>query len=282
MIGRSAASPELARHVETATHEVKPWVEPAARIGHGAKGLVFVLTGLLVAAARLGIGGDVDGPAAAFAAVGRAPLGAVMLATIGIGLLYYALWELCRAIADPERDARGKVLPRLEWLITAVVFGFLSTAALRVACHRVAARGDDVARTWASRALADIPHGAVVLALVGTLIVVAGVILIRRGWRADFGRAIDLTGFAPASWAVIYAIARFGLVARGVVMCTIGLFALIAAWTHDPGDVIGLEGALRALGHPAAPWLMTVVAIGLASYGLYELLIAWRGRFYID
>jgi Domain of Unknown Function (DUF1206) len=277
------AATDIARHVESAKREVKPWVEPAARIGHAAKGLVFILTGVFVVAAQVGIGGDVDGPQAAFAALRRAPLGKVMLATIGIGLLYYALWELCRALADPEHEARGKLLVRLEWLITAVVFGLVSVAAFRVASHRAAPRGDEVAQTWASRIMADIPHGAVVLGVVGAVIVIAGAILIRRGWRADFERAIDMSHFAPGARATIAAIARFGIVARGVVLGTIGLFLFMAAWTHDPGEAAGFEGALRAIGRvPSAPWLLAVVAIGLASYGVYEQLIAWKGRFYID
>jgi Domain of Unknown Function (DUF1206) len=281
MTGR--ASIDMARDVEAAKREVNAWAEPAARIGHAAKGLVFTLTGVFVVAAQLGIGGDVDGPEAAFVALRGAPLGKLMLATIGIGLLYYAAWELWRAAADPEREAHGKILVRLEWLIGAVVFGVLSIAAFRVTFARAATRGDDVARTWASWAMADIPHGAIALGLVGALIVVGGAILIRRGWRADFERAMDLTGLAPASWAAIYAVARFGIIARGAVVATIGLFLVIAAWRHDPSEAIGIEGALRALGHlRSAPWLLGVVALGVASYGVYELLIAWKGRFYIQ
>jgi hypothetical protein len=30
---------------------------------------------------------------------------------------------------------------------------------------------------------------------------------------------------------------------------------------------------------PFGPWLLAPAALGLASYGIYELLIAWRGRF---
>ena len=133
-----AASVEVARRVEAAKREVKPWVEPAARVGHAAKGFVFILTGLLTAATQLAIGGDVDGPEAAFAALRGAPLGKIILATVAIGLLYYAAWELCRALADPERQARGKLLPRLEWLVGAVVFGCLSVAAFRVSSFRAA------------------------------------------------------------------------------------------------------------------------------------------------
>jgi hypothetical protein len=107
----------------------------------------LVLTGLFALAAQQGIGSDVDGPAAAFAALRAAPVGKIMLATIGIGLMYYAAWEIFRAVADPERQATGKVLVRLEWLIAAAMFGLLAVAAFRVAFDHAAARGDDVAQT---------------------------------------------------------------------------------------------------------------------------------------
>ena len=281
-MNNDSAAVDVVRRVDTATREIKPWVEPAARIGHGAKAVVFILTGFLAAAARLGIAGDVDGPAAAFAALRRAPLGKVMLAMVGIGLLYYAAWELCRALGDPERAARGKVLPRLEWLIGAVVFGFLSVAAFRVVFARGAMRGDDAAKTWASRIMADIPFGGVVLGFIGAVVIIAGAILIRRGWRADFERAIDMTALPAHSSTATYALARFGIVARGVVVLMIGFFLTVAAWTHDPSEAIGIEGALRTLERQSSgPWLLAAVALGLASYGIYELLIAWKGRFYI-
>jgi hypothetical protein len=110
-----------------------------------------------------------------------------------------------------------------------------------------------------------------------------GAILIRRGWRADFDRTLDLSNLSATSWSAIYAVARFGIIARGVVVGTIGLFLMIAGWTHDPSEAIGIEGALGALGHQrSAPWLFGVVALGLVSYGVHELLIAWKGRFYIQ
>ena len=279
----ATASVEMARRVETVKREVKPWVEPAVRVGHAAKAVVFILTGVLTAATQLAIGGDVDGPEAAFAALRGAPLGKVMLATVAIGLLYYAAWELCRVLADPERQARGRFLPRLEWLAGAVVFGSLSVAAFRVSFGRAAARGDDAARTWASRVIAQIPFGGMVLGLVGVLIIIAGAVLIRRGWRAEFDRVIDLNALSSRSWAATYALARIGIVARGAIVSIIGVFLVLAAWRHDPSEAIGIEGALRVLGRqPFGPWLLAAAALGLASYGIYELLIAWRGRFYID
>ena len=163
------------------------------------------------------------------------------------------------------------------------MFGFLSVAAFRVVFAREAMRGDDTAKTWASRVMTDIPFGGMVLGLVGALVIIGGAILIRRGWRADFDRTIDMTALPPHSWTATYAIARFGIVARGVVVLMIGFFLTVAAWRHDPSEAIGIEGVLRMLERQSSgPWLLAAVALGLASYGIYELLIAWRGRFYIN
>jgi len=163
-----------------------------------------------------------------------------------------------------------------------VVFGFLSVAAFRVSFGRAAARGDDAARTWASRVIADVPFGDMVLGLVGVLVLIGGAVLIRRGWRAEFERAIDLTAFSPRSWAAAYVLARIGIVARGAIVSIIGVFLVYAAWRHDPSEAIGIEGALHMLGRqPFGQWLLAATALGLASYGIYELLIAWKGRFYI-
>ena len=43
-----------------------------------------------------------------------------------------------------------------------------------------------------------------------------------------------------------------------------------AALTHDADEAGGLDTALATLKRlPAGPWLLTVVAVGLASFGLY-------------
>ena len=66
------------------------------------------------------------------------------------------------------------------------------------------------------------------------------------------------------------------------MIAVIGVFILIAAWTHDSDEAIGFAGALRVIAHQAyGPSLLAGVGLGLVSYGVYELLVAWRGRFYV-
>jgi hypothetical protein len=54
---------------------------------------------------------------------------------------------------------------------------------------------------------------------------------------------------------------------------------LIAVVQHQPSEVRGLAGALRALEQqPFGPWLLGAVALGLALYGVYQLVLAWYRR----
>jgi hypothetical protein len=273
---------ELARGARAAVADVKPWVEPAARLGHAARGVVYVLIGIFTIAADVGIRARLDGSEGVFATLGRAPFGKILLATIAIGLVYYALWELCRAIADPEHEARGKIVTRVGWLATAVIFGSLAWAAFQLVFGHDSPGDDEAARNSVASVLSRIPYGAWVLAIVGAAVLITGLVFIKRGWTADLERHIDMMDLPPRLWHAIYALARFGMVARGVLIAVIGVFILIAAWTHDPDEAIGFAGALRVIGHQAyGPSLLAGVALGLVSYGVYELLVAWRGRFYV-
>ena len=130
--------------------------------------------------------------------------------------------------------------------------------------------------------MSGVPYGAWVLGVAGMVIVVVGLVFVKRGWTVDPERQIDMADLPPRSWHAIYAAARLGMMARGLVVAVIGVFVLIAAWTHDPGEAVGFAGALRIIGHQTyGPWLRAGVALGLVGYGVYELLVSWRGRFYV-
>jgi hypothetical protein len=67
----------------------------------------------------------------------------------------------------------------------------------------------------------------------------------------------------------------FGVAARGLVFSVIGFFLIRAALRYDPRQAKGVAEALRTLAsRPSPPWLLGAVAVGLVSYGLYELFEA--------
>jgi hypothetical protein len=66
-----------------------------------------------------------------------------------------------------------------------------------------------------------------------------------------------------------------GVVARGVVFGLIGIFLIKAAIEYDPGETVGLDGALRKLAaQDHGRFLLGLVAAGLLSFGIFCLFQA--------
>ena len=81
----------------------------------------------------------------------------------------------------------------------------------------------------------------------------------------------------PGTWAV--RAGRTGYIAKGFALVIVGFFFLVAAWEADPEQAQGLDGALKTLKEqPFGPALLTLVAIGIAAYGIYSFARSRYGR----
>lgn len=66
-----------------------------------------------------------------------------------------------------------------------------------------------------------------------------------------------------------------GYLARGIVLGIIGGLFLKAASTVDASEAKGTEGAFQFLQNtPLGPWLLAIVAFGLAAFGGYCIMLA--------
>ena len=87
-----------------------PWFVALARFGYAAKGVVYLLAGLLTARAAFGLGGRATDKRAALQTILAEPFGRFALVLIGVGLIGYVLLRFVQALLDPERkgsDAKG-------------------------------------------------------------------------------------------------------------------------------------------------------------------------------
>jgi hypothetical protein len=76
--------------------------------------------------------------------------------------------------------------------------------------------------------------------------------------------------FRGGSFGFLSAVARFGLIARGLVLCGLGYFLFRAADEGNPDRVQSMGGTLRTLSHAAlGPVFTGIIAFGLAAYGVY-------------
>ena len=113
----------------------RPWLEPAARAGYVAKGIIYALIGGLAIAQVVESAGSIGGGRNAVQTIGQQPFGQILLVIIGVGLFAYALWRAVQAIFDPE-DAQsdtGGTLKRIGYGASGAVHAMLGVAAFQMA-----------------------------------------------------------------------------------------------------------------------------------------------------
>ena len=103
-----------------------------------------------------------------------------------------------------------------------------------------------------------------------------------RAFKSDLTDDLSLTDVGAEHREWITPIGRAGYAARGVAFSMIGGFLIAAAIHHNPGEAQGLDGALATLaGQPFGPYLLGLVAAGLAAYGVFALVEARYRRMVI-
>jgi hypothetical protein len=259
--------------VERATREVAPWIERLARLGYASKAIVYGIIGMLALGAAFGLSRATD-QQGAFLAILRQPFGTVLLIIIALGLLGYAVWRIVQAVADPEGKGRGvKGAGYRAWLVSRGLFhGYLAIEALRFAM-RQAGVGND-AEHWLARIM-DKPFGKWLVVVGGLAVGGYGIGQIVAAFGAKLDKRLRLGGASSARRRWLLAISRYGLAARGVVFAIIGYFVVQAGLRQEASHARDIGEALRALAQGREGlWLLAIIALGLISYGGYELIKA--------
>ncbi|MGH7517155.1 MAG: DUF1206 domain-containing protein [Gemmatimonadales bacterium] len=249
-------------------------MEDLARAGYLAKGVVYLLIGILALQAAAGAGGSVSGPEGALLTILRQPLGRVLLGLTAVGLSGYAVWRLFCATFDPERhgNATKRLFVRAGYAASAVAHAALALEAARLALG-MGGTGDR-AESWTARLL-DAPWGPWLVGAVALGVAGYGVAQIARGLGRKVEERLRLGELPPEQRRLVVRVGRIGHVARGVVFGIIGALLMRAALAHDPRGAGGLGAALQTLERqPYAPVLLGAVAVGLAAYGAYQLVKA--------
>ena len=98
-----------------------------------------------------------------------------------------------------------------------------------------------------------------------------GIALLIWGWTHDYARVLDRNRISPRMYDIARATGIMGDSVRGLLIDLFGVYLVASAVTDNPSKVKGLDQALQALAHkPFGVWLLSVVAAGLFSFGLYS------------
>ncbi|MGH7631258.1 MAG: DUF1206 domain-containing protein [Gemmatimonadales bacterium] len=250
-------------------------MEGVARACYVAKGVVYLLVGLLALQAAAGAGGSATGPEGALLTLLHQPLGRALLGVTAVGLAAYAVWRLYCAAADPERHGNEtkRLFVRIGYAGSAFAPAGLGWQAARIAFGRGYIGGDRT-QGWTARLL-DAPVGPWLAGAVALGVAGYGIAQFLRGLGRKGEERMRLGELPPDERRLVVRVGRVGHVARGIVFGIVGALLLRAALAHDASKAGGLGEALQILERqPYAPVLLGTVALGLAAYGVYQLVKA--------
>jgi Domain of Unknown Function (DUF1206) len=249
-----------------------PWPERFARLGLAARGVLFIVIGILTFRVAFGHYEDQASQNGALQQISAQPGGQILVWIVAIGLIGYSLWRLASAAFGPMADpVATDAKQRVKALAEGVGYGAVAIIAIKVATGSGSSSSGGGGQKQTATVLSW-PGGQFLVGLAGLVIIGVGLYYIYDGWTADFTKELKVGEMSPTARKAVIALGRFGRIAQGVVFSTIGVLVMIAAVQYDPGKAKGLDGALKTLaGEPFGKWLLVFIALGLLAYGVYGL-----------
>ncbi|HUQ48191.1 MAG TPA: DUF1206 domain-containing protein [Gemmatimonadaceae bacterium] len=245
------------------------------RLGYAAKGIVYIVIGILATKAAFGVGGRATDTKGALQTIGGGPVGKIALAVIIIGLLGYAAWRLVSAATDGERrgDTPSSVALRIGEAFRGLAYGSLGVWGISLLRNSDAGTGNQT-RALVEKAI-GMPSGRLIVIAAGLAFVGYAIYQIYKAMTGKFLNRLDLSSASDRVRSWIEHFGQFGISARAIVFGMIGFLIVRAGQTYDPSKAGGIEKSLNAIGsEPRAQLLFTVVAIGLIAFGLFQIATA--------
>lgn len=272
----------IGKTVETAEKAAAhPHMQRLGRFGYFTKGVLYILVGGLAALVATGMGGELTDRRGALETIEAAPFGTFLLIAALIGSFGYGLWSILRGAADVDgkgSDAKG-LATRFAYIGVGLSYFFFAWAIWRVINLARDAAGSSTERTL-SESLLDKPFGVWLLLLIGLAIIGVGIYQIYKAFSRKFLERVDLSSLKESSRKYIILFGKLGFVARGVVFGIIGYFLALAAWTYNPKEAKGVDGALAAVASQSyGKILLLLVSVGLIFYGLFSIVESFYRRF---
>ncbi|WP_329129731.1 DUF1206 domain-containing protein [Streptomyces sp. NBC_01476] len=260
----------------------------AGRAGFVARGVIYVLVGVLAIRIAFGDGGQEADRQGALQSIAAKPFGTALLWVLVAGFACMTLWRTAQAVIgtdEPGESGSGGSAgsgsgtgKRLMNAGRAVFYGFVCWGTATFAAGGGGSgSSDQKSRDWTRSAL-DLPAGRWLVGAVGIGLVAAGATIAVRAARRTYMKKLSTAGMGRRTRQAVTVTGTGGGIARGTVFAGAGVFVVVAAVRFDPGRAKGIDDTLRSFTHTAAgPWLLVLVAVGLVLFGCFSFASArWR------
>jgi len=253
-----------------------PAARALARAGLTARGILYILIGLVAILVALGQTSQEADQQGALQLLAAQPYGVVSLWLLGIGFAGYALWRLSEAAFGVTGEGYGAG-PRLKSLARGLIYAFFAYLTFQV----ISGSGGGSQTSRQQDLTGKVMHhsgGRWLVGIVGLAIVIAGLVLVAEGIRRKFLKFLELSQLSPRARRLVELLGMIGTTARGAVFALAGALVVEAAVTYQPAKAGGIDKALLTLrNQPFGEFLLILAALGLIIFGIYGLCEArWR------
>ena len=176
-----------ARSIKSAIDETmrraSPWIEPLARIGYLAKGIVYLMIGIMAVLFATGKRTEPADFSTVLVKVFSEPFGRILLALLTIGVVAYGAWCFIQAIIDTEHQGTNffGILTRIFYAGVGVVYFAVAWDALQLLTNTSRIKtGDQPERHLTAQVFALSPATRWVAVAAGLGFVGFGIYEIRR------------------------------------------------------------------------------------------------------
>ncbi|MET7601528.1 DUF1206 domain-containing protein [Streptomyces avermitilis] len=252
--------------------------EGAAKAGLVARGVIYVLVGVLALRIAFGGSGHQADRTGALQEISSKPFGAVLLWALGAGVVGMAVWRLSEALFGAAGQDGGKASKRLLSAGRCLFYVFVAYSVLSFAAGSGGgSSSDDQSKDVTAKAL-QWPGGQWIVGVAGIAAAVAGVWIGVRAVLRKYHKHLKLGEMSRRTRQLVDIAGVGGGVARGLVFAAAGAFAVRAAVDYEPDKAKGMDDTLRSFTEtPMGPWLLACVAVGLVLFGLFSFALArWR------
>jgi hypothetical protein len=254
------------------------FISRVAQTGLVAKGVVYVLLGLLAFMAAFEISGKDSNDATQSGVmrfVREMPAGEILLLAVAAGLLCYTFWRGVQAFRSGS-DTKGWK-KRLRYMFSGLGYLALAISAVRISGGK---RSSGDRNQQFAGELMDKPFGQVLVGVSGLILAGVGVYQIWYGLSEKYKKHVQELSLQTERANFLLRSGKVGYISRGVVWLVIA-YLFIRAAIHAAASEAGNTGkAFRFIETSAyGSVLLGALGVGLVAYGVFNFVRARYERF---
>ena len=250
----------------------RSFVNRVAPVGLIAKGIIYVLLGVIALMAALNMGRQKDEASnkGVFNLVEDWPAGIYILGALAIGLICYTAWRFIQAWKT------GKWPKKIRYMFSGLGYASLAFTAFKIMTGSRDSNGDSN-QALAAKILSQ-SYGQWIMIAVALFFAGIGVYQVYYGLKEKYKKHIgklDLPGSR-----ILFTSAKIGYIARGIVWLIVAYLFANAGLMADSSEAGNTGKAFKFIeSNTAGSYLLGMLALGVIMYGIYNFIRARYDRF---